>query len=237
MAERIWAIDFARGIAILMMAWFHFLFDIDYLHYAEIALYSGFWGLFQKATISLFLLLVGISIAITYSKRKDYFLEHMLKRSAFLFFMAMLITAVTAILFPQNAIYFGIIHMISVSLLVSIPFAGKKMHSLIAGLLLILIPVAIDISGFNMPLLLWAGFSMPMPTFDFVPMVPWLGIVLIGIAVWGWMENAVKKIKMPVQMEFASETVSFLGRNSLAIYLIHQPIIFGTLFLLKSAGM
>ena len=78
---------------------------------------------------------------------------------------------------------------------------------------------------------------MPMPTFDFVPMVPWLGIVLIGIAVWGWMENAVKKIKMPVQMEFASETVSFLGRNSLAIYLIHQPIIFGTLFLLKSAGM
>ena len=55
MFERLWEIDFFRGIAISMMVWFHFLWDLNYFEIINVSLYSGFWGLFQKATAGLFL--------------------------------------------------------------------------------------------------------------------------------------------------------------------------------------
>src|SRR3989344_8185625 len=153
MIQRIWSVDFLRGIAMLMMVWFHFLFDLNYLGFVQISLYEGFWGIFQKATISLFLLLVGVGIAISRNSKKENFAFHIIKRSAFLFAIALLISAVTFVLFPQDWIYFGIIHMIAVSLLFSIPFAGKKIFALIGGFAVILLPVFIDLQSLGLKFL------------------------------------------------------------------------------------
>src|SRR3989344_3536439 len=231
MQERIHSIDFIRGIAILMMVWFHFLFDLNYLGFVQISLYEGFWGIFQKATISLFLLLVGVGIAISRNSKKENFAFHIIKRSAFLFAIALLISAVTFVLFPQDWIYFGIIHMIAVSLLFSIPFSGSKIPALIAGLTAIILPAFINTQKIGIDFLFWLGFSNPSQSFDFVPLIPWFGLVLVGI----YIGNSLMKIleefdKVPI---VKNRTMAWLGKNSLAMYLLHQPIIFGILYASK----
>jgi uncharacterized membrane protein len=232
MGERIYSIDFLRGIAILMMALFHFLFDLNYLGFMDISLYTGFWGLFQKATISLFLILVGISITISRNSRKENFMVHMLNRAGFLFAVALLISAVTYSLFPQDWIYFGIMHMIAVSLLLSIPFSGKKISALIAGLAVILLPIFFDLQSLGLQLLFWLGFSRPQQAFDFVPIFPWFGVVLIGIYAGNVLMNHFRELD---RFQLArNKTISWLGKNSLAIYLLHQPVIFGILFVIKT---
>ena len=231
MSERIYSIDFLRGIAIIMMALFHFLFDLNYLGFMNISLYTGFWGIFQKITISLFLLLVGVGIAISRKNRGNFEL-HMLKRAAFLFAVAAFITAVTYILFPENFIYFGIIHLIAVSLLLAIPFAGKKIEAFVAGIGIILVSLVVNTKTFNIPFLFWLGFSPVRQTFDFVPLFPYFGLVLIGIFIGNALIKHLKSLDM---FELArNKFILRFGRNSLAIYLLHQPIIFGFLYIIKN---
>jgi len=226
MIQRIWSVDFLRGIAMLMMVWFHFLFDLNYLGFVQISLYSGFWGIFQKATISLFLLLVGIGITISRKNRADFEI-HIIKRASFLILVALAISGVTYLLFPEYWIYFGIIHMIAVSLLLSIPFSGKKITALVSGLAIISIPYIANIESFGIQIFYWLGFSAAQQSFDFVPIFPWFGLVLIGIFIGN---TFIVHLKSLDKFSFTkNRLLNFLGKNSLAIYLLHQPIIFGSL--------
>ena len=232
MAVRIYAIDFLRGIAILMMAVFHFLFDLNYLGFLKIELYSGFWGIFQIATLSLFLFLVGVGITISSNARKEKFAAHIIKRALLLSAVALLISAVTYILFPSSWIYFGIIHMIAVSLLISIPFSGKRLSALVAGIAVILTPLIFNLQNIGVNALVWLGFSRPWQSFDFAPIFPYFGLVLIGIFIGNVLVEHLKSLD---RFEIVkNRVIIFLGRNSLAIYILHQPIIFGALFVLKS---
>ena len=232
MNGRIHSIDFLRGIAILMMAVFHFLFDLNYLGFLKIELYTGFWGIFQIATISTFLFLVGVGITISRNAKKENFKTHMIKRALFLFAVALLISAVTYALFPGSWIYFGIIHLIAVSLLLSIPFSGKKISALVAGIAVILTPLIFNLQNIGVNALVWLGFSRPWQSFDFAPIFPYFGLVLIGIFIGNVLVEHLKSLD---RFEIVkNRVIIFLGRNSLAIYILHQPIIFGALFVLKS---
>ena len=231
MQNRIAVIDFLRGTAILMMVIFHFLFDLNYLGFVQISLYSGFWGIFQKITISLFLLLVGISVAISKSNRNETYGFHAIKRALFLGAIALLISAVTYLLFPEQWIYLGIIHRIAVSLALSMPFAGKKIPALASGLLVLILPLLLDLRSIGITFLFWLGFSNPSQSFDFVPLFPWFGLVLIGIFIGNsFLKYLLQFDKFSI---VTNKTMAWLGRNSLGIYLLHQPIIYGTLYLFK----
>ena len=76
--QRFWELDTLRGIAIIMMVLFHFLWNLNYFGFVEVSLYSGVWGLFQKATAGLFLLLVGTVLTINYNRYKENYLQNFL---------------------------------------------------------------------------------------------------------------------------------------------------------------
>ncbi|MFA6268535.1 MAG: heparan-alpha-glucosaminide N-acetyltransferase, partial [archaeon] len=119
--QRFWEIDFLRGIAIVMMVVFHFLWDLNYFGYIQVDLYKGFFGLFQIATAGLFLLLVGVMLAVGAERHNKNYSLHFVKRGIKIFCAGLLVTIVTFIFFPQNFVYFGILHLIGVSIIISIP--------------------------------------------------------------------------------------------------------------------
>ncbi len=235
-SARFWEVDFARGLAILMMIVFHIVWDLKYFGYISINPYSGFWGYFQIATAGLFLLLVGVMLAYGAQKYASKYSIHFAKRAVFIFLAALLVSFVTFILFPSEFIYFGILHLIAVSIILSIPFAKHKIIPLILGLFFIVVPNFINLQSIGINWLVWAGFSTPFPTLDFEPLFPWFGAVLIGISLGNFIysnKKAVIRIKQPKgkYVRIIISKIELFGRNSLAIYLIHQPVIFSLVFL------
>ncbi|MCX6803956.1 MAG: heparan-alpha-glucosaminide N-acetyltransferase, partial [Candidatus Diapherotrites archaeon] len=175
---RFWELDVLRGIAIIMMIIFHFLWDLNFFGFIQLDLYSGFFGLFQKATAGLFLLLVGMMLAITSRKYKEgnYPLQFV-RRAGVIFSAALLVSLVTYVFVPDLFIYFGILHLIGVSIILGIIFARTRLIALASGVILIILPVFVDTAHIGIDFLVWVGLAAPRPTIDFTPIIPWFGAV------------------------------------------------------------
>ncbi len=224
---RFWEIDFVRGVAILMMVQFHFMWDLNYFGFIEVSLYTGFWGVFQKATAGLFLALVGVTFALKHGLGRETDVFVAVKSGALIFSGGMLLTLFTFILYREQFIYFGILHLIGVSRVLAIPFAKWKYLNLIIAAAVIALPATIPLQYIQVSALVWLGLAVPSPTLDFFPVLPWFGAVLIGIFVG----NTFYKGGRPTMLNLGYEPrvvrfVGLLGKNSLAIYFLHQLVLF-----------
>jgi len=241
-SKRFWEIDVIRGIAIVMMVVYHLSFDLYFLSGLPIKMSSLPWILFQRTTASLFLLLVGVSLAISYSRakikysKKELFIKN-LRRGIKIFLWGVIITIFTLVFLGNGVILFGILHLIGISIIISYPLLEYKYKNLLVGLFIILIGLYLSIFTFDIYYLLWLGFEpKSFFSFDYFPILPWYGVVLIGISLGNMLYPNSKRIfNIP---EFSnnlfSKGLSFLGKNSLKIYLIHQPAI---IFLLYALGL
>jgi uncharacterized membrane protein len=148
---------------------------------------------------------------------------HHVKRAAKLGAVALLISAATWLYSPEGFIRFGIIHMIAVSTLIAPFFLRFGKLNIVIGLAIILAGLQAHYTdnGF----LFWLGpIRYDYMAFDHYPLVPWFGLVLIGLEL-GKRIGSWKKI-VPV-----NGLLSLLGRNSLLIYIIHQPLLIAALLL------
>jgi uncharacterized membrane protein len=230
---RLWQVDAARGIAVLMMIAFHFLFDLWYFAGLRIVLDSGFWLLFARTTLIIFLLLVGVSLSLSHGRVKgklsqSEMAKKYLKRGLRIFGWGLIITAITFAAFPSSAIWFGVLHLIGLSIIFAIPVLSHRKTALAVGIMLILVGFFLSQITFSFPWLLWFGL-MPQGfyTFDYVPVLPWSGVVLVGLFL-GSLVAGMNATKLPKN----ASPFCFLGRNSLLIYLIHQPVLVGLILLI-----
>ncbi len=230
---RFWEIDAARGIAVLMMIAFHFLFDLNYFAGFSILLASGFWLVFARITLIIFLLLVGISLSISYSRAKGVLdakgiMKKYVKRGLKIFAYGLIITAITFLAFPGSIIWFGVLHCIGISIILAIPLLWFKKLNLIIGLAAMLLGLLLFTQTFGFPWLLWLGLMPPnFYTFDYVPLLPWFGVVLLGL----FLGKMLCEKRTPGKTPAASKPFCLLGRHSLLIYLLHQPVLVGLLLL------
>jgi uncharacterized membrane protein len=254
---RFWEIDFLRGIAIIMMIVFHVLFDLSY--FAGMFSMTAEWQYLAYVTATLFLILVGISLSLSYSraqfsnkinilqrtnakgvdaickisKGKNLFIKY-LKRGLMIFSLGLIITITTFILFAQNFIIFGILHLIGLSIILAYPLIRYCYLNLILGALFIMLGIILKSITVNFPWLLWLGIKPAFTTFDYFPLLPWFGVVLVGIFVGNSLYPKYTRIfRMPeisnaVAKPF-KKLLCFLGRHSLIIYLAHQLIIIALL--------
>jgi uncharacterized membrane protein len=224
-------IDAARGIAILMMIVFHTVFDLNFFMIAPVTIATGFWRYFALATASLFLLIVGISLVVSHARSAanlngPALTKKFLFRGAGIFALGLLVTLATWLYLHEGFIIFGILHLIGVSVMLSLIFFRFGKYNILLGLLCIA-------GGFFIGTIHGPFWLLPLGiqpasfvSVDYTPLIPWFGAVLVGMGVGEFLySGGIRKFAVPHLPDRIVRPLSFLGRYSLVIYLVHQPVI------------
>jgi uncharacterized membrane protein len=236
---RFWEIDFLRGIAVILMIFFHFLYDLNYFGIIALSLYKGYFLIYVYLVGIIFFTLVGISLTISYSKVKDKLTNNELKtkfvsRGLRIFGLGILISLISYIILNEGYILFGVLHCIGLSIILAYPFLKYRYFNLLFGLLLIVAGLFLKNLSFNFYWLFWIGFIPEnFYTIDYYPILPWLGVILIGLFLGNmlYFENK-RKFDLANLSNFRIVGLfTYLGKNSLIIYFIHQPILLFIIFL------
>ncbi|MGD8483396.1 MAG: heparan-alpha-glucosaminide N-acetyltransferase [Thioalkalispiraceae bacterium] len=233
---RLHGIDALRGSAIALMIIYHFCYDLVYFNFAGFDFYHDpFWLSARNFIVSLFLLVVGISLVL--ANQNGINGHKVMKRFAVILSAALFISLLTYFMFPGRTIFFGILHFIAFASLVGLLFYRFYWANLFTGIAMIVIGVTIKSALFDQPWLQWLGMMTHKPaTEDYVPMLPWLGVVLIGMFI------AKVILSKPALLNYCGKLpssgftrlLSYAGRHSLVIYLLHQPVLMALLFVAAS---
>lgn len=227
MDKRYFELDLLRGAAVILMVCFHFGYDLAFFGYTSyVTTVDMEWIIFRGLVLSMFLLAVGMSSYLAYSDGINW--KKVWMRSLRLTVVALLISIGSYFVFPEEWIYFGVIHFIMIATLVSLAFLKRPNVSLILGVGII---VTYVLGYFHLdPLLSYSveHFHIPEYTVDVVSFTPWFGVVLIGIFL---MHK--KLFGLCIKESKAGRRVAFLGKHSLIIYLLHQPLLFAVFSMIK----
>lgn len=226
-ARRVVAVDVARGLAIAGVVLFHIVWDLEFTGVIRGVAQHPVWLLFGRSLAGTFMLLVGVSLLLAHHDTIHIFA--LIRRLLTIALCAAAVSVATWFAFPKTFIYFGILHAIAAATLLGLLFLRAGVPVCLAAAVIVLtLPVFVDLAAFNTRWLAWTGFAeRPPPSNDFVPIFPWVGVTLLGMAsaklfllrrdqnspadsqVQGW----------PVRL------LVWMGHWSLLIYLVHQPIL------------
>jgi len=231
-AFRYWEVDLLRGIAVVMMISFHALYDLDFFSVQlPLDVHSGPIPKFAEATASIFLLLVGVSLKISSARAiirgEDSFLRY-LRRGVRIFSWGMVITLSTFLFLGEGFVVFGILHLIGLSIILSFPLLNRPRLALPLGSMAIFAGLGLRLISIDSFSLLWLGLiPRNFQSVDYFPLLPWFGVVAVGIFLGEILyPGGKRRLFLPnISMKTPARQILFLGRNSLAIYLLHQPIL------------
>ncbi|HEY4139724.1 MAG TPA: heparan-alpha-glucosaminide N-acetyltransferase [Casimicrobiaceae bacterium] len=229
-AQRVASIDALRAIALIAMIAYHFCFDLRYFRIiAPDFEHDPFWLTARTIILSSFLLLAGVSLVLADARKASSarFWRHV----GMIAGCAVLVSASSYLMFPTTFIWFGVLHAIVVSLVIGRPLVRRPRSALIVGLAVIAAGITLSNPAFDGFALGWIGFMTSKPyTEDYVPLFPWAGVLFCGIAVG----HALVRNRFAILSSLATPPrwLAWLGRHTLAIYMLHQPILFGALWLI-----
>lgn len=240
--KRYLVLDLLRGFLLLNMIAYHFLYDWVYLFQQSCPfMYTTGAYLWQQAICCGFILLAGCCCTLS---------RHPAKRGISIFLCGLLVTAVTWLVTPQERILFGILHFIGLAylitallqpLLAKIPRTTLLLLSLFLfvwtrgiyygylGILQYKLMTLPDLL-YQCPLLFPIG--LPDSSFsssDYFPLIPWLFLFWVGYAAGPALRN--NKVFQRIQ-HWQLPILNWIGRNTLPLYLLHQPVLFLSLSLM-----
>ncbi|AMM84981.1 DUF1624 domain-containing protein [Martelella sp. AD-3] len=226
--RRIHLIDAARGIALIAMAIYHFVWDLDFFGYVSPGLSTrGGWAIFAHLDAASFLFLAGYSLWMAHgaSLRPRSFM----KRLAILAAASLAITAVSFFATPNAIIYFGILHIIAVASVIGLLFRKvPAVITLVIAALALLAPHLMRFDALDPRYLAWIGMAAhPYPSSDYVPLLPWIAPFLAGFAA---SKLTLSWLRRQKQLPAQENPLTFLGRHSLIFYLVHQPVLYGLVY-------
>lgn len=226
--SRIWELDALRGVCILCVIVVHFLFDLSFFGGLDLTLPA--WYVFlQEYGGAIFVVLSGVCVTLG---------SKSVRRGLIVFSCGMLITAVTYGMYRLGmsgadvVVKFGVLHLLGVCMLVY-PAFKKLPPAMLTVLGLVIAITGYAIRGVVVPQhwlfplgLTYEGFTSS----DYFPLFPQLGYFLIGAAI-GKTAYREKKTLLPgsFQKTPVARFFCWCGRQSLFIYLLHQPIVYGLL--------
>lgn len=221
--ERVWEIDLLRGVALLLMIYFHLIYDLDVLFSYNVSYQSSFNWYIGKASGTLFIFIAGIS---SYLSRDNN------KRAIKILGIALIISVVTHLYDRELGIKFGILHFLGTAIILSKPLLRLR-NPVLIGIGVIIIILGPFIAGtavehdWFFPLGLSSGNFISS---DYYPLIPWLGVFLFGLSAGRYFYREKKSL---FRYTIGNNFLIRAGRNTLVIYLIHQPVILLVLFLIK----
>jgi uncharacterized membrane protein len=226
---RVAGIDALRGGALCLMFVYHFAYDLRvYRVIAADFEHDPFWLGLRAIIVSAFMALVGVSLVL--ADRAGIARARFWRRIGVIAACAIAVSIASWIAFPHSFIYFGILHSIAVASVLAWPLVRRPGMALVIGCVVIAAGVGWSNPAFDAAALSWLGFVTVKPaTADYVPLAPWAGVALLGIALGHRLARDAFRALAPVAA--APGWLRWLGRHSLAVYMVHQPILLGVLWL------
>ena len=224
--NRIWEIDFLRGIAFICMVYDHAVYDLNYMFGVRTNFFWGYDDIIGDFSAITFMILCGISANFSKSN---------LKRGLIVFASALLLTAGTALadrlLKTRLIIVFGILHFLGLAMIIS--HFVKRLPIWVTAILAVtawfigqfFLTVRLDTNIFCM----FGLYSRNFYSSDYYPLFPYLAFVFLGIII-GKLIYKEKKSIFPFAI--GPNPISFFGKHSFILYFIHQPIVFAVLFVI-----
>ena len=224
--KRIEWLDFLKGIAVFLMVVFHFFYDLSYFGWidADVSGPSG-WMPFRYLIVTMFVFSMGVSLYLANYRKIDWrgYSHRMLK----LLLSSGVITITSILIFPDAWIYFGILHFMVFASVAGLIFVRYPLLCLPLAVIIFIIH-ATGVLPFEWPFNYIGHLLHSGRPADFVPIIPWFAVVLIGVFVGSLVSNHAKLLGIGVGQ--LPKSVIWMGRKSLLIYLLHQPILFSILY-------
>jgi len=227
-----------RGMATILMVFYHLVWDLNYFGALKPIMFLRPWRWFAHSIATIFIFVLGISLVLSYTRPGQAVrFQKYLRRGGKIFAIGLIITLITYLFLGQEFVVFGVLHLIGFSIIAAYPFLPYR-HcrvSLIVGVVSIGLGIYLDGQVSPTPWLMWLGVSQAGRSMvDYYPVLPWFGVALVGIyAGHALYPGGTPRFPLPDKSGTpVVRGLSFLGRHSLFIYLIHQPILLGILILL-----
>lgn len=238
-APRLPLIDALRGFAVAQMLVYHFIYDLDHFGWLQLHMLSDpRWIAWRSAIVTQFLLLVGVGLVLRTSFKPA--LSDFWKRWAEVAAAALLVSIGSYVVFGPRFIWFGILHFIAAALLIARPLVRFGAWNIALGAMAVLVGLAYANEAFNDPPWSVVGLVAVKPrTEDYVPLLPWIGVVLVGVGFSSLWKKRNWAIAAPfLRLNNAPpRPLVFLGTWALTIYLVHQPLFMSVLALVRRAGL
>jgi len=224
-----------RGIAILAMIVYHCCFDLAQYGWLVADFNNDWrWIWFRIPILSSFLFVAGASLALAEARGQTA--AQFWRHAGLIAGAAALVTAGSYAMFPQSYIYFGVLHAIVVMGVLARPALRAGAWLIVAGLAVLALGATIRHPFFDQPLWHWVGMMTFKPrTEDYVPLFPWFGMLLLGAGAAAWrVRRDARSDRLRSWVPPAGATwITWLGRHSLAVYMVHQPLLLGTMELVR----
>lgn len=241
--KRHYLLDSVRGICILGMIVYHTLFDIVAFFGVPVnASFVTVINIIRDFGACCFICLSGICI---------HFGKKPMKRVILIGAASLIVSGVTFFVMPDMPIYFGILTFMAVAGLIMLPLKKylDRIHALFgAAVSFILFLLTFEVSGqyigyydiviAPLPEFLYrnyftAFFGFPFygfATSDYYPLFPWIFMFFFGFFLWKLIAKSEKLLSL---LQFRIRFLEKVGKFSLYIYMLHQPLILGVLLLIN----
>jgi len=229
-------IDALRGFAVAQMIVYHFIYDLDFFGWLTLAMNRDQpWVGWRTAIVGQFLLLVGASLVLRaqHGAAREFWARWAQVAGA-----ALLVSAATWVVFGPRFVWMGILHFIAAALVIgrlALPLAAWNIP---LGIAVFAFGRLFAHEAFNPTPMNMIGLAAVKPrTEDYVPLLPWLGVVLVGIgAATLWQRRGFALTPLLARLNArAPAPLVFLGTWALTVYLVHQPILMAAMWLVHRA--
>ena len=233
---RLWEIDTLRGLAVVAMIFFHFMWDLWFMRLTTQDIPGPAWQAFARGIGGTFTFLLGLSLVLSAAnlRRKGARpLPAMLKRGLIVFGCGMLVTIGTYFFVPDEYVRFGILHHAGAAIMLGALLLPAPAWVLLpAGLALIALGANLNAQTVDYPWLIPFGLTQAgVGMVDYYPLLPWFGVAMLGMAAGKWLyADGLRRFALPdLSGNRLFAGLRWLGRNSLAVYLVHQPLLIGVM--------
>ena len=235
-SARLPLVDALRGFAVAQMIVYHFIYDLNYFGHLALAMTREQpWVGWRTAIVTQFLLLVGLSLVLRLANRpggRDFWMRWAQVAAA-----AALVSAGSWLMFGSRFIYIGILHFIAIALVAARLLAPLREINFALAIAAFAAWLLLRDPAFNdFPAHVLGLVTVKPRTEDYVPLLPWIAVVCVGLglgALWQRRGFALSPFWQGIN-ENPPRLLVFAGTWALTVYLLHQPLMIGLLWLVRS---
>lgn len=229
--HRLWPIDFVRGLAVVGMVFYHFMWDMMFFGLYPHNVTDGGWRVFARVVATTFVVLVGVSMVLTAQRKAGAQRDRQwVERGVKVLGWGLVISLVTRLALGEAFILYGILHLVGTTFLLAPLLWRLRRLAPPLGVAFIALGACLDARAGQLdelvPWFIPFGVRPALyPAVDYFPLFPWLGVVLLGMACGPWLIPPAARLARRQPAPALATPIAFIGRHSLLIYILHQPVI------------